>query len=113
MIRFPSSLTLRRVVAVGLPHTERRCFSPSTLLKGKETRQVPVTTFANNDSLGKCANIDVEDSLNAPPVSLNEDVGRAAAPFDSNIVPRMTPTMKMFTLEGKVALVIGWAFLCC
>ena len=38
-----------------------------------------------------------------------EDGKKKAFPFDKNAVSRLTPTMKNFTLEGKVAVVTGYA----
>ena len=36
-----------------------------------------------------------------------EDVSRKAVAFDRSVISKMTPTMKRFTLEGKVAVVTG------
>ena len=50
----------------------------------------------------------VDESEPAAPKSIaGEDVSRKAVAFDRSAVSKMTPTMKRFTLEGKVAVVTG------
>lgn len=50
----------------------------------------------------------------------DDDVGsstttttRKAVRFDRSLVGRMTPTMRAFTLEGKVVVVTGYVDFCC
>ena len=43
------------------------------------------------------------------PSPLNaKDDGRNAVPFNRDLLAEMTPTMRSFTLDGKVAVVTGY-----
>ena len=51
--------------------------------------------------------VDESEPAAPKPIAGEEDVSRKAVAFDRTIVSKMTPTMKRFTLEGKVAVVTG------
>ena len=108
MIRLPLLLSRRAAVHDIFHSTKIRCISSSiSHEKPKDARQIPVTTYAKDKSNGAQTSIPVKDGLvGAVSISKNNE-SRQAVAFDKGVMPKLTPTMKMFTLEGKVALVTG------
>lgn len=64
----------------------------------------PSTSGAN---AAERTTLSVDQSQSPSTQVSSEDVNRKAVAFDRSVVPKMTPTMKRFTLEGKVAVVTG------
>ena len=83
----------------------------SISFRSKIAKQVPVASYAKSPKSGTSAaertTLTVDESQVSPTPVLGGDVSRKAMAFDSSIVRKMTPTMKRFTLEGKVAVVTG------
>ena len=82
----------------------------------KNKTEVPVASYtrttrqpgANANAAAERTTLAVDDgSQRAPTPVAGHGVDRKAVAFDGSIVPKMTPTMKGFTLEGKVAVVTG------
>ena len=79
----------------------------------KKKTEVPIASYTKPKASG--TNVDAERTVlmvdesepTAPTSIAGEDVTRKAVAFDRTIVSKMTPTMKRFTLEGKVAVVTG------
>lgn len=64
--------------------------------------KVPVVT---HDGKAHRTTLKVDRSQFVTETHINE--GRIARPFDSRVVEKLTPTMKKFSLEGRVAVVTG------
>ena len=79
----------------------------------KNKTEVPITSYTKPKANGTNVAAErtvlmVDESDSAAPKSIaGEDVTRKAVAFDRTVVSKMTPTMKRFTLEGKVAVVTG------
>ena len=79
------------------------------MLKAQDRKEVPVKKYAKGQS--SVAN----DALN--PVGRSQlasddvesiDGERKATAFDGSIMSKLTPTIKSFTLDGKVAVITGY-----
>ena len=69
---------------------------------------MPVASYTNSKKTAAERTVLRVDKQSAPaPAISGGDVERKAVAFDRCVVNRMTPTMKRFTLEGKVAVVTG------
>lgn len=80
----------------------------STCLQAKDVEEVPVATYAQNKKSVQRTVLSVDKSKSAPSHVSTKDIQRTATPFDRTIVPRMTPSLKAFLLEDKVAVVTGY-----
>ena len=65
------------------------------------------TSGTNDDAAERTTTLIVDQSQPLPQPVPGGDVDRKAVAFDHSIVGKMTPTMKRFTLDGKVAVVTG------
>lgn len=79
-------------------------------------KEVPVASFTKrnaHDAERTSINVDNPPSSSSPVAEHN--VGWKAVAFDRDVVRTMTPTMRKFTLEGKVAVVTGYVpvYSCC
>ena len=83
----------------------RRAIATSCVYRRPPQKEVPVTTYSENDKSKTTlkVNIDGQSSKHGQA----DDLNRKAERFDNGLVDRLTPTMRNFTLEGKVALVTG------
>lgn len=77
--------------------------------RAKET-PVPYTKDDKTvgDDAGRRSNLSIDGTETVPKAVSSEDVGRSAVGYDKTVAGKLTPTMKMFTLEGKVAVVTGY-----
>lgn len=79
--------------------------------RSKTAKEVPVASYAKHPKSGCNAaertTLAVDGSQTSPKPVSGGDVSRRAMAFDGSVVRKMTPTMKRFTLEGKVAVVTG------
>ena len=79
----------------------------------KNKTEVPIASYTKPKANGTNVAAErtvlmVDESDPAAPKSIaGEDVTRKAVAFDRSVVSKLTPTMKRFTLEGKVAVVTG------
>lgn len=80
-------------------------FGPGTRDMSPAT-QVPVITY--NDGQRSVEQITVSQ----PVTPTGADVQHAASALKRELTSQMTPTMKKFTLHGKVAVVTGYAYCC-
>ena len=70
---------------------------------------MPVATYAKGQKPGtEHTTITVDQPKTSQAPSLSEHGDRKAVAFDKSLMSRLTPTMKSFTLEGKVAVVTGY-----
>ncbi|KAL6714533.1 hypothetical protein ACLMJK_007958 [Lecanora helva] len=87
-----------------------RHFAISRTLKARDIKEVPVTTYTKAKNPGSEHTLLAVDHSKKPPRAVsNENDDREAQAFNGSIVSKMTPTMRSFTLEGKVAVVTGGA----
>ena len=97
--------------SVSSPPKLYRGFSASKFLKSRGNTEVPVASYTKSKKSGtgtaERTTLKVDGSKPATTPVSSEDVDREAVAFNKSIVPKMTPTMKRFTLEGKVAVVTG------
>ena len=93
------------------PRAQHRGLSASNFPNSKNKTEVPVASYTRSKQSGANAaertTLTVDESQHTPTPVAGDDVGRKAVAFDRSIVSKMTPTMKRFTLEGKVAVVTG------
>ena len=89
MFRLSNCLRRRSSIAVRFLPTVDRGVRTSSISLSDSVKEVPVNSYTTDG-----------------PVS-SEDPSRKATAFDKGILHKMTPTMKRFTLDGKVALVTG------
>lgn len=110
-----SPLSPRSHTPIPKPHPRLLSSSPLHPSKPKHDTEVPVSSYTSpNLSSANVAerttlhisNSDSQAASISTPVS-NGDVARKAVPFERSVVSKMTPTMKRFTLVGKVAVVTG------
>lgn len=81
-------------------------------LRGTAKKEVPVVSYTEKGKdRGKHSVLDVDGSKSpSNPAIFSKDVRRDAVAFDRSSINKMTPTMRNFTLEGKVAVVTGYGF---
>ena len=85
-----------------------RGFTDSSPLKAQNVKEVQVATYAKSKKSGtEHTTITLDQSKWSPETSVDND-DRQAVAFDRSIVSKMTPTMKSFTLKGKVAIITGY-----
>lgn len=109
MIR-TTGFAIRRSVAINqLVHPRNsRGFVISSALKTQD-KEVQVATYAKGNKPGtERTTIVVNRSKGGSKPTPVEDDERKAVAFDRSIVSKMTPTIKSFTLEGKVAVITGY-----
>ncbi len=69
-------------------------------------KQVPVVTYVADDEQQTVLTINTtKPSISALPIA---DVAKQAFALEKGVAERLTPTLKKFTLEGKVAVVTGY-----
>lgn len=111
MIRFLRNRSTRPSVGVHFTPLGYRAIAISNGPRVKHVKEVLVATYAKNDNAGnnvaELATISVDRSQPPQAFVPSGDTSRKAITFDRSVVSRMTPTMKSFTLEGKVAIVTG------
>ena len=111
MIGFLRCSVFRYSVETAIKPARYRGVSSSCRLRAKDVKRVPVATYGEKKGAGTpgarrtTLAVDGSKSTSKPPLS--EDIGRQAVAFDNGVVKKMTPTLKSFTLEGKVAVVTG------
>ena len=108
MISFSRYASLRVPIGHYLSLTRGHGIATSTRLRAKDVKEVPVATYAQNKESARRTVLSVDKSKPAPSPISTEDLQRTAMPFDKAVVPSMTPTLKAFLLEGKVAVVTGY-----
>lgn len=85
----------------GLRHSRGLC--TSQWLRQTKQDKVPVVTHD-----GKTSRTTLHVDRSHPVVeSRTSDEGREAQPFDKGVLSRLTPTMRSFSLDGKIAVVTG------
>ena len=85
-----------------------RGFTKSSHLNAQNAKEIQVATYAKGKKSGtEHTTINVDQSKSSSESSSDDDERRAVA-FDGSIVSKMTPTLKSFTLEGKVAVITGY-----
>ncbi|KAI9835932.1 MAG: hypothetical protein M1819_001830 [Sarea resinae] len=75
-------------------------------------KQVPVSSYHSEKAPAQGAKNPVETVLpvgEAKPVAFGADDTRAAVPLGKGVIDTLTPTLKKFTLQGKVAVITGGA----
>lgn len=105
-----SGLRVRSLAIKGLvQHVTYRGLAISSTLKAPDVKEVPVATYARGKKPGtEHTTISIDESKTLPKAIPNEDSDRKAVAFDGSVMTRLTPTMRNFTLGGKVAVVTGY-----
>lgn len=107
------SQCIRQRLSLSVLSTPRalRGLSASSFLNSKNKKEVPVASYTDSKKSGTDAaermTLTVDESRASPTPVSGGDVSRKAVAFDRSVFPKMTPTMKGFTLQGKVAVVTG------
>ena len=111
MINFCRHANLLVSIGNCLKSTRGHGIATSTCLQAKEIKEVPVATYAQNKKSAQRTVLSVDESKSAQSHVSAEDIQRTATPFNKAVVPRLTPTIRAFLLEGKVAVVTGYVLL--
>lgn len=111
MISFCRYAQLRVPIGHCLKSMRGHGIATSTCLRAKEVKEVPVATYSQDKTSAQRTILSVDESKSAPSHVSAEDIQRMATPFNKAVVPRMTPTLRAFLLEGKVAVVTGYVLL--
>lgn len=64
-------------------------------------------SVTDEPSTGGRTRAGVDQSRSLSPRAYDAHTGRKAVEYDKSIFPKLTPTLRAFTLEGKVAVVTG------
>lgn len=86
--------------------------SPTHRSAGSKTT-IPVTSYTEESHRlggkkdGHRTTLHIVDQKPKSPPTV-ENVSRKAVPFDRSVLDKLTPTMRSFTLDGKVAVVTGY-----
>lgn len=83
----------------------RRAIATSCVYRRPPQKEVPVTTYSENDKSKTTLKVNTNGQSSRHGQA--DELDRKAERFDNSLVGRLTPTMRNFTLEGKVALVTG------
>ena len=108
MISFCRYVNLRPPIGHCFKSLGYHRIATSTCLRGKVVKEVPLATYAQETESAQRTVLSVDRSKSAAAHVSTEDLQRTATPFDKTIVSRMTPTLRAFLLEGKVAVVTGY-----
>ena len=80
----------------------------SSFLRSGNINRIPIAASTRRDEHDSERVVMPIDGSKSSHISLSiHDNGRRAVAFDKSLVERMTPTMRSFTLESKVAVVTG------
>lgn len=83
----------------------RRAIATSCVYRTPPQKEVPVTTFSKEDKSKTILKVNTSGQPSRHGQA--DELNRKAERFDNKVVDRLTPTMRDFTLEGKVAVVTG------
>ena len=108
MVNFCRYANLRVPIGHCLKSIRGNGITTSTCLRVKDVEEVPVASYAQNKKSAQRMVLSVDKSKSAPSHVSTNDIQRIATPFDNTVVPRMTPTLRAFLLEGKVAVITGY-----
>ena len=93
------------------PRVKRGLSASSIFLNATDNTEVSVASYTKPETSGPNAaertTLIVDESRPSSKPVPGGDVDRKAVAFDHSIVGKMTPTMRRFTLDGKVAVVTG------
>ncbi len=112
MIRISRPIVCKRTLAtLSIPIASRRS-TTSNQPRPNDAKEVLIATYAKeNRTVSNAAQspfLLVNETKTSPMTVSGGNGERSAIAFDSSIAGKMTPTMRMFTLEGKVAVVTGY-----
>ena len=97
----------RSLVCHGLRGCTR--YHPSSIIskysRAFSTKEVPGVTFS--ESQKSDATFKIDERKRCPSPFEARDASRNAVPFDKSLLNGLTPTLRSFTLESKVAVVTG------
>lgn len=111
-------LLSRVPVAVRLSHPITTSITRQEPEKVAE-REVPVVTYAADDEHNTAAKDGQQTVLTVDASKFKDaalpivDVAKQAFALKKGVVDYLTPTLKKFTLHGKVAVVTGYVLCCC
>ena len=111
MVSFSRYASLRIPIGHCLKPTKGHGIAASTRLRAKDVKEVPVATYAKDKKTAQRMVLSVDESKSVPSPLSPKDIQHTATPFDKAVVPGMTPTLRAFLLEGKVAVVTGYVLL--
>lgn len=99
------------ISALPTPRVKRGLSASSIFLNATDKTEVPVASYTKPETSGPNAaersTLIVDESRPSPKPVPGGDVDRKAVAFEKSIIGKLTPTMKRFTLDGKVAVVTG------
>lgn len=84
------------------PQTFRAAFGSSSKSNDPE---VPVVSYRHGERMEE--SVHYEPSANGPVTPPGADAEKPAIPLKSEVFSQLTPTLRNFTLPGKVAVVTG------
>ena len=78
-------------------------------MEGVAEPEILAVNYTADSAEPKRMTFKVDQSIPARAIIQTGDVPKPAFALDNNILPKLTPTLKKFTLERKVAIVTGYA----
>lgn len=111
-------MLLRRALSSSLPGSlyvtgSSRWISSTSIRRNADQREVPVVTYVedgqSSESSAQRSTLKDDNSRSSRSTEVKNRKNENALSFDPGPSAGMTPTMRSFTLEGKVAIVTGYA----
>jgi len=85
----------------------------SSFLRAESKKEVPVASYTtDNPHDPERVVLAVNDAKSSLVSAAAHDVGWKAVAFKNDLVKKMTPTMRKFVLQDKVAVMTGYVRLC-
>ena len=70
--------------------------------------EIPAVNYCAKSERPTRTTVKVDQSIPAHSIIQTGDVGKQAFALDEVVASKLTPTLKKFTLKGKVAIVTGY-----
>ncbi len=92
---------------------DKRGIAHSSFLRAESKKEVPVASYTTDhphDS--ERVVLAVNDAKSSLVSAAANDVGWKAVAFNNDLVKKITPTMRKFVLQDKIAVMTGYVGLC-
>ena len=97
-----------RIVSRGSLRTFTSAIPRPFSIEGVAEPEILAVNYTADSAKPQRVTFKVDQSIPARAIIQTGDVPKSAFALDSNLLPKLTPTLKRFTLEGKVAIVTGY-----
>jgi hypothetical protein len=111
MFRLSKCILYTPPVGIGTVLAGYRSLSTSCFVRSKDVKRVPVMTYdhglGNGIDAARRTTLAVDELKSASKPIHGRSTRRQVVAFDRSVVPILTPTLRSFTIEGKVAVITG------